>query len=290
MACCFAEGIDVLSLPTQQREFVLPVAVSSGPWSCKVGRQHQPSFFEGLVLDKERLASISRSHFELSLEPPASFLVLRKLSGNPLLLNDCPLVSGEVVVFPEHGRISFSGTSPTDPVFLTLQLSLGNDGQANRCVASMPPEGAFRHAPTEMRPAAPRVVLECTKCINLDPTTLPRELRTIVLWLQQPLDIGRQHQPHLFDTLLQQDSFWLSFISRSHCRVLLCEEAAVVAGCVPQLSLRVKNLSHNPVFISGRPLAKRHSDVLALGDVIYFVAKGKDQKDTVFLQFALHQA
>merc|ERR1712196_677432 len=65
-------------------------------------------------------------------------------------------------------------------------------------------------------------VLECVRSAGGEPKKLSSEDRVIPIPLDDDVDIGRHHQPaNFFENLLQSESRWLTFISRSHCRVRL---------------------------------------------------------------------
>merc|ERR1712032_1167821 len=89
--------------------------------------------------------------------------------------------------------------------------------------------------------------------IGMDAGKVPLEDRTIELPLEEAIEIGRSQQVGFFEQLLQREPSWLSFVSRSHCRVTLRR--------VP-LALRVENLSANVVFVGDRRLCKDTSDVI----------------------------
>merc|ERR1712187_97878 len=65
-------------------------------------------------------------------------------------------------------------------------------------------------------------VLECVKSAGCDPMKLASDERVIAIPLEEPVDVGRHHQPpNFFEQLLRGDNRWLTFISRTHCRLLL---------------------------------------------------------------------
>mmetsp|Transcript_50533 Transcript_50533/g.149020 ORF Transcript_50533/g.149020 Transcript_50533/m.149020 type:complete len:114 (-) Transcript_50533:3-344(-) len=107
--------------------------------------------------------------------------------------------------------------------------------------------------------------------------------------MDETLEVGRQHQHSFFDKLLQADPYWLTFISRSHCRVTLTTVQAAGAPA-PQLRLKVENLSTNPIFVCGRPLTKGNADALGEGGTLAWIAKGKDDKETTFIELRLRRA
>ncbi|CAJ1402514.1 unnamed protein product [Effrenium voratum] len=223
-----------------------------------VGRQHQPEFFERLV-EKESLGMISRTHFKICMRPTPS---ISKLSANPMLANGVPLQQGSMM--PIH-----------DNTFLSLGSS---DPAIVLCVRLRAPERPIA-APCRQRPGV--AALHCVKSICTDVQQLPQEAKMIVLACGRTMEVGRQHQIALFDKLLQANLSWLTFISRTHLKVCLCQA---------ELCLQVENLSSNPVMVNGRPLRKSQTGKIAAGGRLAFLAKGQDQKETTFLEFNLHVA
>lgn len=302
LTCVHAEGVDLPSISAAKRALAFSVDLSYGRWVVTVGRQHQPEFFELLVPSKELLTCISRSHFELLLDAPGAPL-LRKLSGNPLLMDDRPLGLNEAVPLRDRAAISFGGTpgagSGGDRRFLVLTVQL-RSAQQVRAEGPHPAALAARaQAPARMPSSAVAAVLECIKTIGTDVRTLSSEARAIALPLDAPVQVGRQHQVGFFDRLLQAEPSWLTFISRTHCVVQLSHGAPPTVGAAPsspapstglQHWLKVENLSSNPVFLQGRPLVKGRADIISEGSVLTFVAKGADDKETVFLEFMLRRA
>ncbi|CAE8598247.1 unnamed protein product, partial [Polarella glacialis] len=252
----------------------------------------------------ELLACISRSHFELVLESPTGPLLLRKLSANPLLLDDHVLAQGAVVAVGEGSQLVFGGD--VDPRFLVLMLrcrskaQVSSEGQHPAVVAAAGlPSALSPQSPLSqnaqsatVKPATHMVqltavaaVLECVVAQGADLGSFSSEARAIALPMDEPIEVGRQHQLGFFDRLLQADqSFWLSFISRTHLRVTLSQSQS------QPLSLKVENLSANPIMVGGRPLGKGQSDSISEGGKLVFVAKGRDEKETAFLEFLLRRA
>merc|ERR1719162_1281194 len=75
----YAEGCDLNSLASSQKSVSFFVDQHAA-FKQILGRQHQESFFCQLVPQRDLLASLSRSIFELSLEPPNSQPTLKKLT------------------------------------------------------------------------------------------------------------------------------------------------------------------------------------------------------------------
>merc|ERR1719277_1317705 len=127
-----ADGVDLAALPPAQQQMGFPVdpaAARAGRWIAAVGRQHQPDLFERLVLSKDRLSSVSRTHFQISVASASGPPAIQKLSGNPLLVDDRPLAQHEPTQLQEGSRIAFTGTSEKDPVFLEFVVQLRRQQQ-----------------------------------------------------------------------------------------------------------------------------------------------------------------
>merc|ERR1740130_278181 len=103
-----ADGIDLGPLPRAHKAIAFAVDPAKGRLSFLVGREYQPDFFERLVQAPDQRQTISRSHFELAWEPPSTAPTLRKLSGNPLILDDRPLGASEATRTPDGTRLGFA--------------------------------------------------------------------------------------------------------------------------------------------------------------------------------------
>lgn len=300
-----SQGLELAALPSDRKCIAFAVDPSKGRLSFSVGRQHQPEFFDRLVCKKEHLSSISRSHFELSWEPPATAPTLRKLSANPLLLDDRTMGSSEAPTVPDGKRIGFCGTTADAPCFLVLRVTLRSRGavasegahpavmlslQKRNSGYSSSGNSLMSQAPTVKSPAAVVAVLECVKAVGGDCGKLPSDQRVIPIPLDEIVEIGRQHQPsYFFEQLLQADSRWLSFISRTHCRVSLQRQGDGPATSPSSYVLRVENLSNNAIVVKGKPLPKGKTEIIPEGASIMFVANSGDG-DTTFLEFKLRRA
>jgi len=289
LECISAEGIELPSLPPEQRAIALQV--KHGSLYHKIGRQHQPEFFERLVTNKDALTSISRSHFELSLEAPAAVPKLRQLSKNQLLV-DSRLVTWTLeapIAVPDGTRLTFCDASNSDSRFLALRLTLrsravvDSAGQHPAVKATMQQQMlpvATQSQPKPMRPVA--AVLECLRATGTDLARVPADVKAIPLEFDKPTDIGRTHQARVFEELLKAEPSWLSFISRTHCRVKFAK--------TPQgNALEVENFSGNVLFVDGQPLAKGDKKNITEGGILAFAsaATGDDSK---FLEFRLRRA
>merc|ERR1712072_1000797 len=121
-------------------------------------------------------------------------------------------------------------------------------------------------------------VLECVKSAGGDIGRLNSDDRVIPIPMEEEVDIGRHHQPpNFFENLLQGESRWLTFISRSHCRVML--QRLPNAGPFDSASgygLRLENLSTNPIIVRKasrveRRLGKGRSETLSENERLIFV-------------------
>jgi len=224
---------------------------------------------------------------------------------NPLVVDNRAVGAEETVKVGEGACISFSGIADTDPRFLVLRVGLRArgtveaDGQhpavqlaahlARRrddaYGAVVPGQGlAGMKSPLEV--AAATAVLECVHAQGAEPQKLPPEARAIAICPDEALEVGRQHQLGFFEHLLKAEPHWLSYISRTHCRVSLCRGAPG-----QETSLKVENLSANVVLVCGRQLAKGQSDTIAEGGTLGFVAKPSGEVgETQFLCLTLRRA
>jgi len=299
--------VDLRRLAVPRRAVSLPWEPTyGGRFVIPVGRQHQPEFFEALVPMRERLACISRTHFELTWEPSGGGSpMLRKLSGNSLVLDNRAISPEEIVPVWDGVCLSFSGIGDNDPNFLLLRvvLRLHDDdsmadasnlaalslAQGQQGVSEVSVPGPF--GATQKRQAGSEVaVLECVHAEGTKLSRLAPEMRTILLPQEETLELGRQQQLGFFDELLKAAPQWLTYISRTHCRVTVFR-----AGMQPMqpgagFVLQVENLSANVVLICGRQLAKGQSDAIAEGGTLAFVAKLRDShEETQFLRFELRR-
>jgi len=294
LECVYTSGAVDLS----RVDAVIPLVANQ---VVSVGRLHQVGFFEKLLPRKERLTAISRAHFELMWDANVANAVrLKKVSGNPLLLNNRPLANNEVALLQDGATISFSSASEGEDVrFLELCVALRsrtavrNEGMhpANQTPPTPPPQRA--PTPPQATLAAKAVgswqagtvaVLECTSAIGIDVTTLPLAERVIELPLHSMVEIGKQKQPGFFTRLLEAEPKWLSFISRTHCRVqLTCPTFPSRAD----MALSIENISVNCVVVSERKVPKGSSECIQEGGTFAFVAAPDGPKEIKFLEFVL---
>lgn len=144
--------------------------------------------------------------------------------------------------------------------------------------------------PKSYRPMV--TVLECTHASGIDVSRLPMSERSVQLRKDQSLDIGRQHQLGFFENLLQAETNWLSFISRSHCRVILTEKAPDATEENPSglnLLLEVENVSLNVTFVGDQPLPRGSGSSIRVGGKLEFAAAPQGRDVTKFLIFVLRR-
>lgn len=300
--CMQADGADLRAMAAGMCALAWAVDARGSRLVATVGRQHQPDFFDRVAKNKERASSISRGHFEISWEPGSSVPILRKLSGNPLLLDDRPIGSGDSHQAPDGTTLGFTGFSDQDPCFLVLRVTL----RSRASVQAEGPHPAVRDpgrqpAATSMGPAptlarsngsgagagAIAAVLECVRAFGNDGlSALSPESRVVVLPGSEPVDMGRQHQMGFFEQLLCEGSKWLTYISRSHLRVWLSRTSPETP-----YTLRIENLSQNLVYVGGTAVRKGEDASMSEGGILAFAAATtRNGEETLFLEFMLRRA
>lgn len=287
LECISADGVALTGLPQNQRAMTLRVEPGKSG-SVSIGRQQQIEFFERLVPQKDRLMAISRVHFELTWNVTSSgaSVCLKKVSANPLLVNNQRLAPSATSLLQDGTHIGFS-TVEGDLLFLELRVSLRHSGTQT---PRSPPAQAVANAP------APRAsggwqqgtvaLLECTKAIGIDVSSLPLAQRIIELPLDGAVDIGKSKQPELFTRLLEAEPKWLSFVSRAHLRAQLSYKPFPSRAV---LDLAIENLSVNVVLVADRKVAKGQSECINEGGTFAFVAApdGDGPAEVKFLEFVL---
>jgi len=297
LECVHSEGVVLQSVPLEKRTIVFTIDPECERFCAHVGRCHQPEFFEAMVPKKERFLCISRTHLELTWEPPASIPFLRKLSANHLFLDDRSVSTSESAPLPDGTRLDFSGASENDAHFLVLRVTL-----RRRNVAAVeghyPALTAYNERQnlstqvsrtTSSRSSDITAVLECIHATGADIGALAPEERVIILPLGETLEVGRQHQLGLFEHLLSAEPRWLGFISRAHVRVQLSRVLSGGVNSGSQHTLRIENLSLNPVSVGGRTLAKGAFESIGEGGTLAFLATS-EKGEMVFLEFQLRRA
>jgi len=305
-----ADGLDLGTVPASHSAIAFAVDPYLGRFAALVGRQHQPEFVKAVVPKQRQLECISRAHFALTWDPAVGGNpTLRTLSGNSLIIDGRAVSPEELVQVSDGSNLSFSGIGDADPQFLILRARLrprgavASDGPHPALQVSVPKAGdcgaglSAGSSPARL-PSAGRqqkqehtllaASLECVHAQGGRPAEVASEARSIMLPIDEPLEIGRQHQPGSFEELLRAEPQWLTYISRAHCRIML--HASGSGGPSPQLLLRVENLSANAVLVCGKPLAKGQVETIAEGGTLEFVAKQRESlQDTKFLSFMLRR-
>jgi hypothetical protein len=249
--------------------------------------------------------------------------MLRKLSQNPLMVDNRPVDAAEAIPIPDGTRLSLGASADAQQVkFLVFRVTIRSQGAVKA-------EGAHPAAKTARRNSAPSfhmqavvehsnvpapaglvAVLECTYARGVDVARLGPELRAIHL-TKDTIDIGRHHQVNYFEKLLANEPQWLGFISRSHCRAQLIGDDSGAgrgwnlgnsgqqpgtgqqhrpAGSSGRLVLRVENLSQNVVVVGGALVAKGRAATILEGGKIGFVAKSDGSAETKFLELMVRRA
>eukprot|EP00930_Biecheleria_cincta_P060900 TRINITY_DN46481_c0_g1_i1.p1 TRINITY_DN46481_c0_g1~~TRINITY_DN46481_c0_g1_i1.p1 ORF type:complete len:931 (+),score=138.25 TRINITY_DN46481_c0_g1_i1:56-2848(+) len=312
LECTYSSGIDVASIPSQNKSLVLCVAEQ--PWA--VGRQQQPNFFSQLVPDEATRALISRSHVTFNLDPQSRQVSMRKLSANNVQVNGKNVEKDEEVRILNGAQLHFFGRDPMSPILsftIRLQKKPSNPGPYPHVHASTGQHNAAPGIPSTavqerplakpgMSAAVPKpnaaaqppswwssapsgsFSLLCVSVISCDLSTTPREARTVPLKLDGSVKLGRSHQSGLFEHLLRGERAqkYLCCVSRSHV------EISAVAG-KPTGSFEVVNLSANPVAIAGPPLGKGESAILTPGICIDFIGTdaGASNQTVTYLKLRL---
>lgn len=156
-------------------------------------------------------------------------------------------------------------------------------------------------------PPSTAAVLECTYAAGCrDLASLPPDATVIPLFQDEPLQIGRQHQQNFFEQLLEGEPKMLTYISRTHLRVVLqCGRSSALpktclapgamtsfggleagpgpgasAGAPPSAqvlyTLRVENCSSNPILAGGREIARgTEGEIPEGGHLVFQVGDAK---------------
>lgn len=285
LQCVQADGVDFGTVLPEHSALAFPVR--GGELLVSVGRQEQPGFFERLVLTREHLLSISREHVRLSLSRTDGKLWLTRLSPNLVSVGELAVDMEATVPVLPGAKIAFASPFESQPPFLVMDVAFRTRnavaaegahpaaGITHNLSAGVPP------LPTEStsRPAA---VLVCTHAAGCRLDALPSCSKELSLCLDVPLEIGRSQQPGFFELLLQADGQWLTYISRTHCRLLLARQQESA-----EVQLVVENLSSNAIVVGEEgTLKKDRCRALDVGGELGFVAAANGG-ETVFLRFSL---
>lgn len=302
LECIYSDGASVQGLPISKRLIVFPVA--STCQELKIGRAHQPGFFENLVQNQERLLCISRTHFAINVSQPSTpdenmRFSLMHMSKNPLKLDNTKSVHQNEDVLVDDGTwIGFRDRNPSEGPFLVMRLDLrsqdmvnsegsllleaGPSAQKQRAAVSQ----AYQTIP--LLPSIPAPIhasLECDFVAGLDITVTPRQFRRIGLPLGAPVAVGRVCQPGFFEQLLSKAPQWLSFISGRQCELTLSQTQSWLGFGPVQYRLGVENLSRtNIVMVEEKVLGREESDELPEAGTLSFAA-ANDGRTVVFMKF-----
>lgn len=264
---------------------MLPLRAESvdgeGRRMARLGRAHQPQWFEAVLVDATDLGSVSREACEFCWGGPDGAVLLRSIGSTIVIVDDEMVNRGNSIPLRPGSRIVLARQLPTE---LCVIISL-----ALHC--ALPPRRAVQPPPTPPAPANRSVLvhveavgksppargssleqaatlspeaswrLECVYS-SLTPEallSLPAAVRTISLPLTGGL-VGRQHQPETFEALLGRENPLLAYVSRTHFK-LEADEAGTV---------RVSNLSQNIAVVAQRPLHQNDSVTVADGDTLSF--------------------
>jgi len=290
----YCEGIDLHSLAPHQRAVVFHVDQNT-VFTQKVGRQHQEAFFTKLVPNRELLASLSRSIFELTLEPPNSCPTLKKLSNNMVCVGGQNLKQNESSRVSAGAQIQLSGLDGQSPILvLTVYCTSRTSGPSgvDMTRATLSPDKSFGgYSPMQQAPppvptygmetaangsdnrpgtimglqgggsngGSGKASLQCTFTAgNGDARN-----STIPLLPDQEVPIGRMHQMGFFEKLLP-DQDHLACISRKHLTARLHRGGHLV---------EIENVSRNTVSINDRNIAQGEKGELREGGVLRFTAR-----------------
>lgn len=293
----YSEGVDLNSVNPASRSIVLHVDQSTA-FAQKIGRQHQETFFQQLVPQRDLWAALSRTIFELTLQPPATTPTLTKISKNMLLVGDRPVTTGGSTQVGDSLAIRIGGQEGSQsPPFLVLtvhctirragnpvEMTCANLGPTpmpaalggySSIAAAMsipetriPTDSDCRPQTMPQYPGAGgagggKAVLECVYSSGL--SDLSRANPVIPLVADQEVSIGRLHQTGFFEKLLP-DHDSLACISRKHLTARLHRGGHMV---------EIENVSRNTVTIDSRPVAQGQKGELREGSTLRFTALDK---------------
>lgn len=293
----YCEAIDLHSLAPHQRAVVFHVDQNT-VFTQKIGRQHQEAFFTKLVPNRELLASLSRSIFELTLEPPNSCPTLKKLSNNMVCVGGQNLRQNESSRVSAGAQIQLAGMDGQSPILvLTVYCTSRTSGPSGvdmtRATLGSPDKhGGGGYNPMHPAPSpVPAYGMETAANGNDNrPGTMPQHPQaggspagpakaslqctftaghadarnsTIPLLPDQEVPIGRMHQMGFFEKLLP-DQDHLACISRKHLTARLHRGGHLV---------EIENVSRNTVSINDRNIAQGEKGELREGGTLRFTAR-----------------
>jgi len=313
LECTHGDGIDVSKLSPAQKSLVFVIKPGQKRLSEPLGRSYQADFLDRFVL-REQQGFISRSHCELLWDSPDATPKLRKLTMNPILIDERMVRDGEAIPLQSGTRVGFMQNRESGAAcFLSMKVLLRDYASVKASgphpATALPPPGpqrSLQHSKTKPLGSIERTpstgglcTLECVDAAGMDLRPVIFEDKSIVLQIDVPVDVGRQHQVNFFDRLLNKEPRWLTFISRSHCRLTL-ERGNSNSSSQPlrvedlaKLSaptVRVENLSNNVIFVGDERLGKGHSGTLTDSGLLEFAAAPDGPNNIVkFLKFRLRR-
>mmetsp|Transcript_57770 Transcript_57770/g.96128 ORF Transcript_57770/g.96128 Transcript_57770/m.96128 type:complete len:520 (-) Transcript_57770:34-1593(-) len=290
--CVHAEGVDLQRLPGTDKIIAFHVDPSQ-PLMVKVGRQHQPAFFERLVPSRERRMSVSRTLFEIMWQAPSNVPMLRRLSSNRLNVGGATVATGEAVRISDDTCVGLSGTEDSEVYFLVLRVLLRYRGasasmatQMQLTCAEMSPALAMpqqipqRVASSGRLPEAPPMsaVLECVYAVGQDLSRIPKQALLVGFALEAQMPLGRMHQPEFFEILFSAEPDYLQYISRTHC------QARLSLSSRGSYNLAVENKSINAISIDGNLLVQGQVGHVPEGGILAFLIP-----ERTLLEFKLYR-
>lgn len=298
LECVFSEMVQLQGLPRERRLIVhdLPSEDACGPQfpSLSVGRVFQTELFDGLVLSDAARSTISREHFQMSIEGDwmACAFHLTNLSGNGTYVNDAHLQargeraavrSGDIITL---ARTATGPDGPFQARFLQFRLDLTEsflqEGELSPRSSEASESGwssEGRHGDTSRDHAyyegdVALVFEVCGPAVY----ELPLERRRIayspppendVDGLYSSLILGRAHQLGFWQEVLHNDAF--NTLSREHFEVQTWRNDHPKDGLQTSalFTFLVRNLSDvNPIHVRSCPEStmEEPASMLALGE------------------------
>lgn len=292
LECVFSEMVQLHGCPRERRLIVhdLPSEDCCGPQfpSLSVGRVFQTELFDGLVVSDAARSTISREHFQMSIEgnPTACAFWLTNLSGNGTYVNDTHLQArGERAAVRGGDIITLArtATGPDGPFqvrFLEFRLDLtesflqegelsprssegSESGRSSDGGLDQSFEGDVAFVFEINGPAVYDVPLDRRRIAYSPPP------ENDIDGLYSSLILGRAHQLGFWQEVLHQDAF--NTLSREHFEVQTWRNVATKDGLHSSetFTFLVRNLSDvNPIHVRGCPESTmgEPSSLLARGE------------------------
>jgi len=274
----FIHGVSISSLPPEAR--LLPIAINldnEGRRTAQVGRTHQSQWFESM-LNPANICCVSRTAFEIMWSDQAdlstgSVFCLQTLGSGIVQVSGMAVPPGRLTPLLPGVRITLcsqAGGEYVPLITLALHFKVGPGASSPQKVRP-PPEVVARPLPGFLW-------LKCTYAKALPSEalqSLPAQHAALVVRYGVGAGLtvaGRQHQPQLFEALLQGAPETFQFISRSH---LNLEPSLGEDGSLGPL--RVTNLSPNLVLIDElTPLPRGESAMLRDGQTLGLTMNGNE--------------